>query len=435
MKRTPLIFLALSLLWLPVTVWAQDDVFDEDDLFSDAGSLVTESTENSSGEILAKEISGRSLSFSGEVRGQFDYAVTRDATDNLYAGGMESDLLLDLRAGNGIKAFGNWWVRYSPQALDSGSNNSAGNETDNLIKEFFGDLNLAHKVYFKMGKQNLKWGRGYFWNPTDAITEDRKDFTDIDARREGVYGLKMHVPFGTSWNVYGFVNTANAETVDEFAMAGKLEFIVFDDIEFALSGWTKKGYISVYGFDMATHKFETDLWAELSLSYGDNRTRLEVIETEDGKDYVDVEVTDEWVPQICAGFKRYFGFGNFRNRISLVGEFYYNESGYEENMLDNEETRKHFLEGSYFEPSSYGKYYAAIFSTFGRFLTSKMTLRLNLLGNLSDASAMLTSGLDYQINSNAAVQFELNAYLGAEKREYTLEGNALSTSLKLRLGF
>ncbi len=62
------------------------------------------------------------------------------------------------------------------------------------LKEFFADGNYKYKVYVRFGKQNLKWGRGYLWNPTDLISQDRKDFGDMDARREGVYGLKMHIP-------------------------------------------------------------------------------------------------------------------------------------------------------------------------------------------------------------------------------------------------
>ena len=42
--------------------------------------------------------------------------------------------------------------------------------------------NIAKKVYFRFGKQALKWGRCYLWTPTDLLSEDRKSFADMEAR-------------------------------------------------------------------------------------------------------------------------------------------------------------------------------------------------------------------------------------------------------------
>jgi hypothetical protein len=64
-------------------------------------------------------------------------------------------------------------------ALDETAKNSQGIDTNSTetnsgyysggIKEFFIDTNLRQKVYFRMGKQVLKWGQGYFWNPSDLL--------------------------------------------------------------------------------------------------------------------------------------------------------------------------------------------------------------------------------------------------------------------------
>lgn len=293
------------------------------------------------------------------------------------------------------------------------------------------DVNIGHKVYFRFGKQNLKWGRGYLWNPTDVISTDRKDFTDIEARLEGVYGLKTHIPFGTKYNLYGFLNTSGANKTQDFSFAGKFEVLLPQNIEMAVSAWKKQGYHAVYGLDFATHKLDMNWRGEMSLSYGDNRHRLE---KQDSK-YVDTQIEDKWVPRLSFGVTRFFDAGNYTDRIELTSEFYYNYGGYDDNMLQDEAIRASFLQGGYFESGNYGKYYAAVFSRYNKFLISDLALFLNTIGNLSDSSFILSSGLDYQLANNAALNFKVNGYLGAKNREYTLAGNALNAEVKVSLTF
>jgi hypothetical protein len=104
-------------------------------------------------------------------------------------------------------------------------------------------------------------------------------------------------------------------------------------------------------------------------------------------------------------------------------------------MLEDEVTRDRFLEGDYFEPNNYGKYYAALFSSYSKFILSDMTLNLNALGNLSDSSFMMSSGVTYGFVNNVWLNFDINAYLGAENREYTFDGNAIGADISINLTF
>jgi len=410
-----------------------EDIFSEDDIFSEEESVVA--IEEKTDDSILEAVTGESTTFSGEISANFGYDITRkclegneDFGDNPYSTSIESDLLLDVRLTKGIKSFADLWVSYSPQENEYDPDSE---HLQTTLKEFFVDANIARKVYFRFGKQNLKWGRGYLWNPTDLINEDRKDFSDMDARREGVYGLKMHVPFGTTWNIYGFVNASGANKTDEFAMAGKFEVLLPKNIETSVSAWKKKDYVAVYGLDFTTHKFNTGWHGEISLSHGANRHRLEI---KDGE-YIDTEVIDEWVPRVCVGLTKSFDFRDVNDRISLTAEFYYNHAGYENNMLEDGGTRDQFLRGSYFEPNNYGKYYAAVFSSYSKFLVSDMTLNLNAIGNLSDSSFMMSSGVTYGVVNNVWLNFDINAYLGAENREYTFSGNAIGTAVSVYLTF
>lgn len=421
----------LGMLLLTNLAWAADKA-EEDDIFSDAATVVDvkEKTDDSILDVLTEE----SVTFSGEIGANFGYQILRDYLDdksdfeeNPYTTTMESDLLLDVRLRKGIKAFADLWVEYNPKTDE---NRPDADHLQTTLKEFFVDANISQKVYFRFGKQNLKWGRGYLWNPTDLISVDRKDFNDMDARREGVYGLKMHVPFGTTWNIYSFVNASGANQADEFSVAGKVEVLLPKNIEMSVSAWKKKDYKAVYGVDFATHKFSTDWRGELSLSNGDNRHRLE----QQNGEYVDQTVEDEWIPRVAVGFTRNFDWKDVKNRISITGEFYYNHGGYDDNMLEDA-TRDQFLEGDYFEPNNYGKYYAALFASYSKFLVSDMTLNLRAISNLSDASTILTSGVSYGVVNNMVLNCEVSGYLGDDDREYTLSGNAIGIDVAASLNF
>jgi hypothetical protein len=461
MKSYVLIVLCLSLVLLPGILWAQDvneeDIFsdsntvqneppqdattqnkntqgvNEGDIFSDGNTVI--GIEKKQDEKVTDALTQESKSFSGEIATNFTYYATRDCLegnadwgDNPYTTSVDGDFLLDVRLNKGIKAFGDLWVTYSPQ---DEANNPDTDHFQNTLKELFVDVNIARKVYFRFGKQNLKWGRGYFWNPTDVISEDRKDFNDLNARLEGVYGLKMHIPFGTKVNIYSFLNASSANTTKDFALAGKFEILLPHNIEMAVSAWTKDGYRAVYGLDFATYKLGMDWRGEISISHGDNRHRL----VQQNGEFIDTQVTDEWVPRLCLGFTRLFDAGNYTDRISLTGEFYYNHGGYERDMLQDPMLRGRFLQGGYFEPNNYGKYYAALFSSYSKFLLSDMTFNLNAIGNVSDSSWILSSGVAYQLANNAALNVNITGYLGAKNREYTFAGNAISAEVSVNLSF
>lgn len=436
MKTWIILGLCVGCLLAPGMMWAQES---DDDLFFDDETVVA--LEEKVDENLVDELNQKSVAFSGEISTYAEYAVTRDnldgdtdLTENRYTASIDGDFLLDIRLTEGIKSFGDLWLSYSPQTSTDREDDEE-EHFDTMLKEFFVDVNMARKVYWRVGKQTLKWGRGIFWNPTDLISADQKDFEDVDARREGVYGLKMHVPFGTTWNVYGFLNASGAETVEELAAAGKVEVLLPKDIEMALSVWKKQGYFAVYGLDFKTYKYSTYWWGEVSVSHGDNRHRLEIRNAPAGPAYGDTQITGDWIPRICVGLSKSFDYGDIPDRVNLNAEFYYNHGGYDENMLEDEHIRAQFLDGGYYERDNYGKYYMALFSSYSEFLDDDMTFHINAIGNLSDSSFIVSSGVEYEFAFDARVRLDVNAYLGQDNREYTMDGKALSTTAEIQLTF
>jgi hypothetical protein len=111
-------------------------------------------------------------------------------------------------------------------------------------------------------------------------------------------------------------------------------------------------------------------------------------------------------------------------------EFFYNDSGYDQNMFEllSAGNRALFF-GGYYQPGFYGKYYGALFVTVNKFIISDMTLALSGLGNLSDMSGIVMVSLSYSPVNNFSISLQLGSYVGADNREYTISYNPTSPAL------
>lgn len=61
-----------------------------------------------------------------------------------------------------------------------------------LVNELYSDLSFGDLIYLRLGKQRLKWGAGYVFNPSDPVNPP-KDPTAMRAVREGVTALKLEL--------------------------------------------------------------------------------------------------------------------------------------------------------------------------------------------------------------------------------------------------
>ncbi len=66
------------------------------------------------------------------------------------------------------------------------------------IWEFYSDFAIKDAVYFRAGKQMVKWGVGYFFQPADIISLTAVDVNDPKADREGPLAIKANVPIGVN---------------------------------------------------------------------------------------------------------------------------------------------------------------------------------------------------------------------------------------------
>ncbi|MDD5773074.1 MAG: hypothetical protein PHX78_06360 [bacterium] len=422
------------------SIYAQEKI-DENSLFSnpEMGIETTGVVDNKS-----SEGEKRSVGFSGQIISVVSYTGTKDwinkgdDRNNYFANFILGDFFIDVRLPKGTKGFVSVETNFIADT----------DTTSSSLKELFLDFNIKDKVYFRTGKQVLQWGRCYLWNPTDLINIEKKTFFQKIGSREGAYGIKMHIPFGTKLNIYSFIDTGKTSDADSTAVASKIEFLV-GNTEMAFAVWGKKGYKPVYGYDFSTRIFKVDTYGEFAASHGENHDRMMV---ENGV-LVKSRSADKWNPRASIGFNKSFDFRDVNDRITTTFEFYYNHTGYKEDIFNDDViypyqdpivqfdstggitlktsgTKKDFLlDNNLYEMNSLSRYYAALFTSYAKFIISDLTLNLNIIGNLDDKSSILTTGVTYTDINDFTLGFNIYSYLGYSNREYTFLNNALTAQV------
>jgi hypothetical protein len=441
-----------------------DDTTNEDQLFSGGDTVVSQ--DQVTDDKVDEELKGKHLGFSGQIDaklGYNSYSIGDDWTlpvkdkyfvphhdadqlNNL----VSADLFVDIRLTKGIKGFCSLGLNYFPGGIDViGTNyNLETTPPEKItviskeylqltIKEFFVDANWKNKVYFRTGKQYLKWGQGYFWNPTDFINLSRKDFFNINAIQEGVFGVKVSIPSGVKQNGYFFANMNNAQKFSDAALAGKYEFLI-GNTEMSVSAVVQKSQIPSYGFDITGRIGHLDYHGEIGFK---DVARSPIL---DYNTLLPLARFGEYSPQACLGVTKYFTVGDIKDKVMVNAEFFYNQAGYDQNMIERiatepnatlRENAREFYLGNY-QAYTNSKYYLAIFGSVQKFIVPEMTLNVNSIINLIDKSAVLTAGVSYiPALTDLSVNFSVNGFLGAPNTEATFSGNRWSLSLGTKIVF
>jgi hypothetical protein len=403
----------------------------EDEFFGSADVEAKQGTAEKQN--VAESVEKEHVGLSGQLQAMSTYSVgmpfvqgSGNLADNSLANIVGGDFLVDIRLQKGFKAFLDLNLGFVPGGTPVLHTFTPlpptpplvvfeDQQTALLIKEVFVDFNLANTAYFRAGKQVLKWGTGYFWNPTDLINIEHRSFTNTTALLEGVFGLRSDVVFSPKWHLYTFLNMNGIQAdASDVAFAARSEFLV-GSTEFAVSSWLKWGKLPVFGADLSTPFFwSLNLTGEASFSWGDNQDKLDPFT-------VPYQVRNQLVSKVDVGLSRNFDVLDVQNRLTVNVEVFYNSDGYNQNMLQV----AGFLpvpgfSPGYFQSGYYGQWYGATFVTISDFGSTNMTLSLSGLANFSDLSGTALVGLSYSPVDNFTLSLQLGSNLGADYREYTI---------------
>ncbi len=320
------LFIILSMLS------AKAGEIDENQLFADT-NMVIDSSKIVEQQLTQGTAEATHVGFSGSINSVADLGFSRSffnsfsqsqITPSAYILG---NLLLDVRLPNDVKAFGNVETNYK----------SDSSLVKLSLQELFIDANIKRKIYFRTGKQVLQWGTCYFWNPTDLINIERKSIVPQIGYMEGVYGVKMHIPFGTRYNVYGFIDMNKMTSIDSVAGSFRTEMLL-GTTEIGAELWGKRNREPVFGIDFSTSIYDFEINGELSLESGRNHTKINIGSSETIYQFllrsqtgntaaVESTIGNKPVSKICIGISKSFDLFDIKDRIRVLSEFYFNQAG------------------------------------------------------------------------------------------------------------
>lgn len=372
----------LLVLMMAGTSWAADfDDFFMDDLFVDLevdeGGLAPEEA------LLVQErlVVGGSYSLSFNAS---RISIESREPSSQWRGAMGGQLYLDARPDPNFRVFGKAGLNYS---LSDG-----GADVQVKVQELFADFNYGNKVFFRAGKQNVKWGVGYFYSPADIINIGRIDPLDPEAEREGPVALKAHYPKGSN-NYYLYTLVDSTKEDVRIAFAPKME-LVLGKSELGLGGFYKQDQVPRLMATLSSSFGDVGFFGEAVLSFGSQRGFLE----QRGPLYEIVEKEGLFL-QLTAG-----GMYRFRDRegnldLSATFQYYFNGEGYGD-QEGIKKVRQALLKGELppvLNPQKLGtlaltgsgRHYAAGSLSWNSILGSKLSALMLVQANLSDQSGIV----------------------------------------------
>lgn len=171
-------------------------------------------------------------------------------------------LYLDARLKDDVRGFVKLREIYDPTP-------ATGKSTTDL-EELKLQFTLKKRVFFTVGKQKIKWGSGKFWNPTDFLNEQTRNFFYSQDLRSGVTLIKAHMPVGAS-NFYLIEKLDDAHQPAGLGHAMRAE-VPIEASEIAASALLRNGRDPQFGLDVSTALWELDGYAEFAYSGGNRKT-------------------------------------------------------------------------------------------------------------------------------------------------------------------
>ena len=321
-RRFGALFLALALVLLPVAADVDEDALfgssAEDDMFSDSSPLIEEVSQTS----LALE----DLLLSNEagvlIGGSFGFSLKPEWSRNLSTGvdswgvssAINSQLFFDARPDTRLRIYGKFDLAY-PYDTDNGFLS---------IKELFSDFSYKDKLFFRVGKQTINWGVGYFFSPADLLNLSEINPTDADAQLDGPLSVKMNMPMGVD-NLYGYVVIPDDQSdldMTDLAYAVKYEKVIGGS-EFGFGAYYRKDQPPSAMLTMSSGIGEVAIFGEAVVSYGSDRKfwvvgGFEPVENPDDRLYF----------QGTVGARFSWMDDDSDLGVSFAGQYYYNGEGY-----------------------------------------------------------------------------------------------------------
>jgi hypothetical protein len=326
-------FFLACVLWLAAGLVLADDRPSESDMFGGASTPAPPTGKSkaktktavpeveSPASTPSAGVSEENLQIGGTLSNEADYYLQSGVPffQNTTSNPNILFLYLDSKLEDDARVFGRIRAFYDPTGISGGTPGVAsltnpygfGNGlSDNLsvsLQELRISANLAHQVFFTIGRQKVKYGAAHFFNPTDFLNPQPFNFFLPTDERTGVDMIKAHLPSGIS-NFYAAGIFGNPTTGSQSAGYFREE-LAYDDVagdflgggEMSFSGYLPKGQTGKAGFDISQALGDFDIYFEGAAGQDAN---------------------SNWRDAVSAGFTYGFKYGDRdSNTINFDGEY------------------------------------------------------------------------------------------------------------------
>lgn len=129
-----------------------------------------------------------------------------------------------------------------------------------VLDEMKIQFNSQRKIFWTIGVQKLKWGTGHFWNPTDFLNSEVRDFFKATDERAGLNLVKAHLPWEKT-NTYLITNFEQADHSQKVGYAARTE-VAFSRGEISFSHYQRKDQEQKWGSDISVALGDFDFIGE-----------------------------------------------------------------------------------------------------------------------------------------------------------------------------
>jgi len=384
---------------------------------------------------------------------EFDYLPTKDLhfsiSSDLLA--VPNDILAasvtayaDLRQSDLIRLYVAGSFNYDPSNYLSTKDYSSPTFS---LDELFVDTQINEKAFFRLGKQRISWGVGYWYKPSDVLSLSAIDPDDPTAARAGPFAFKVDVPMKLNHLMVYMVPPVSG-TAGSSSIASKYDLVV-NGWELSFAGYGRADMLArprgIFTFTGAVGPF--DVYGENVLLYGSDRIYVRESSTTPGT-YETYRQENSPFFQSTLGIKYSASYSSGLS-YSVHVQGYYNGTGYADSSIMQNSNAIAAIKSDY--ASTYkttdvsatgaGMWYlagsASISGRFGegRNLT-QLTGSVYALTNFSDSSLRFNPQFEVQVGDQggrATLTLSCLTAIGAKGSEYAPKGNKTTPALSFSL--
>ncbi len=437
MKRIFSILLLISVIFTPIfsdsledslfgdtsADTSLDDMFGQsDDPFASSSEdpfivQVQETEKSLDTLLLTQDESGLRIGgdFSFTAKPGFTWYPTTDDISATFSGSLDSSLFLDARMSEDTRFYTTLSISYPIVG-------NATNNADFSLKEIFADITYNDVLFFRVGKQTINWGVGYFFSPADLLNLSDIDPLNATGDVEGPVAIKMNAPIGID-NLYAYIILPPSLTdASDIAYAVKYEK-VFSKTELGFGAYYRYDNPPAAMVTFSSGIGEIGLFGEAVLQYGSNKTFI----TGTSAPFGTITYDDKFFFLGTIGGNFTYSAPESDFSLSILAQYFYNGEGYANtDFYDGVPTLLFSESITIKDILNPGMHYVA--SNISFTFTKNLSVSVLLLGNMTDFSGIVQPSITYNGIKNFKVSLSSGITYGKDGTEFTQDFTSLSDS-------